>query len=347
MPATESSLVAAAKATTDLGINRIVLFIDDLDRCSPARVVEVLQAIHLLLAFPLFVVVVGVDSRWVEHSLAVQYPELLKRARTAGENGVKSDLAAEEPPARPSDYLEKIFQIPYRVRPIDDTGCRNLIDALVIGDRESEAAPEKRAAEPPPSENAPAEVESSERSSDAIASSESNRSNVESTAEPPLKSEAPPQPKPAVPPRILIESLRLTEPEIITMKWLAPLIGRSPRATKRYVNIYRLLKAAVPLDEQRTFVAGGFRVPMLLLAVATKSPEQARQLAAATGRSLVELRGALASLSPRLTDKAAEKILEPLQATEDAWKEMSPEDFAHWQRRVAQFSFEETARSGG
>jgi len=44
-------------------IRRVILFIDDLDRCPPKRVVEVLQAIHLLLAFPLFVVVVGVDSR--------------------------------------------------------------------------------------------------------------------------------------------------------------------------------------------------------------------------------------------------------------------------------------------
>jgi hypothetical protein len=34
-------------------INRIVLYIDDLDRCPPERVVQVLQAIHLLLAFPL------------------------------------------------------------------------------------------------------------------------------------------------------------------------------------------------------------------------------------------------------------------------------------------------------
>ncbi|HEX5715789.1 MAG TPA: P-loop NTPase fold protein, partial [Thermoanaerobaculia bacterium] len=37
-------------------INRIVLYIDDLDRCPPQKVVEVLQAVHLLLAFPLFVV---------------------------------------------------------------------------------------------------------------------------------------------------------------------------------------------------------------------------------------------------------------------------------------------------
>lgn len=38
---------------------RIVLYIDDLDRCPPDKVVDVLQACHLLLCFPLFVVVSG------------------------------------------------------------------------------------------------------------------------------------------------------------------------------------------------------------------------------------------------------------------------------------------------
>jgi len=37
--------------------SRIVLYIDDLDRCPPDSVADVLQAIHMLLFFPLFVVV--------------------------------------------------------------------------------------------------------------------------------------------------------------------------------------------------------------------------------------------------------------------------------------------------
>ena len=56
-------------------IDRIILYIDDLDRCSPKQVVDVLQAVHLLLALDLFVVVVGVDPRWLMHSLRQQYRE--------------------------------------------------------------------------------------------------------------------------------------------------------------------------------------------------------------------------------------------------------------------------------
>jgi len=53
----------------DYKIERVILYIDDLDRCPPKIVVEVLQAIHLILSFELFVVVVGVDVRWISKCL--------------------------------------------------------------------------------------------------------------------------------------------------------------------------------------------------------------------------------------------------------------------------------------
>jgi hypothetical protein len=58
-----------------LRIDRVVLYIDDLDRCPPAKVLEVLEAVHLLLALELFVVVVGVDPRWLRNSLRHQYQD--------------------------------------------------------------------------------------------------------------------------------------------------------------------------------------------------------------------------------------------------------------------------------
>ena len=60
---------------------RIILYIDDLDRCPPSKVVQVLQAVHLLLSFPLFVVIVAVDARWVGSSLETHYGKLLKRQK--------------------------------------------------------------------------------------------------------------------------------------------------------------------------------------------------------------------------------------------------------------------------
>jgi hypothetical protein len=58
-------------------IDRVILYVDDLDRCPPAKVLEVLEAVHLLLALELFVVVVGVDPRWLQRSLRHQYRDLV------------------------------------------------------------------------------------------------------------------------------------------------------------------------------------------------------------------------------------------------------------------------------
>jgi KAP family P-loop domain len=104
------------KRDADVRINRIVLYIDDLDRCPPAKVVEILQAVHLLLAFPLFVAVVAVDARWLSRSLQARYTDLLQSSVSPE----TSDRPTGHPEsATPLDYLEKIFQIPFWVRPMD------------------------------------------------------------------------------------------------------------------------------------------------------------------------------------------------------------------------------------
>ena len=79
--------------------------IDDLDRCPPNRVVEVLESVQLLLNTQLFIVVLGIDDRYIARALEQVYQGVLKRG------------------AKPSglDYLEKIIQIPYRMRPISKT----------------------------------------------------------------------------------------------------------------------------------------------------------------------------------------------------------------------------------
>ncbi|HWX36901.1 MAG TPA: P-loop NTPase fold protein, partial [Steroidobacteraceae bacterium] len=109
--------------------SRIVLYIDDLDRCPPDKVADVLQAIHMLLFFPLFVVVVAVDARWITRSLEAEFPHLLladpaendSEAPPVGAPHRRVSLrpALERLSAVPSsnalDYLEKIFQIPFWV----------------------------------------------------------------------------------------------------------------------------------------------------------------------------------------------------------------------------------------
>ena len=138
----------ASSMAARFDIQRIVLYVDDLDRCPPSRVVEVLQAVHLLLAFPLFVVVAGVDSRWLITSLRIHYQHLLD-----GENNGRAELRADanEWDAFPADYLDKIFQIPFSLQPMSDPGYRALMKTLVPGQKEAaqpDRQPQPRPADP-------------------------------------------------------------------------------------------------------------------------------------------------------------------------------------------------------
>ncbi|UUQ65405.1 P-loop NTPase fold protein [Pseudomonas fuscovaginae UPB0736] len=113
---------------------RIVLYIDDLDRCPPEKVVDVLQAVHLLLTFPIFVVMVAVDARWVRNALLKVYPGLIG---TAGDTAEKMASA--------NDYLEKIFQIPYWMSPMKGYASVNFLADHVqrLDPRPAAAVPEK------------------------------------------------------------------------------------------------------------------------------------------------------------------------------------------------------------
>lgn len=61
------------------GPARVVLFIDDLDRCPPDKVVEVLEAVQLLLATDLFVVIIALDVRYVTRALEKVYRGVLSK----------------------------------------------------------------------------------------------------------------------------------------------------------------------------------------------------------------------------------------------------------------------------
>ncbi|MEO1436421.1 MAG: P-loop NTPase fold protein, partial [Bacteroidota bacterium] len=124
----------ALQASEEKKVERIVLYIDDLDRCPPEKVVDVLQAIHLILAFPLFVIVVGVDVRWITKSLIRRYGFMISQY---DDTGRKTELPAfYRDGATPYSYLEKIFQIPFRLKPLDNSGKSKMIRHLLEKDIE-------------------------------------------------------------------------------------------------------------------------------------------------------------------------------------------------------------------
>lgn len=87
-------------------IESLVILIDDLDRCSPQRIIDNLEAIKLFLSVDRTAFVIGADPRIVRHAIATVYDPAETRAET-DEHEDPTDLV--------TDYLEKVIQVPYRL----------------------------------------------------------------------------------------------------------------------------------------------------------------------------------------------------------------------------------------
>jgi hypothetical protein len=263
-------------------IDRIVLYIDDLDRCPEDRVVEVLQAVHLLLAFPLFVVVVGVDSRWLLLSLEDHYAALRGRSREQREHGAKTEA---EWSTTPQNYLEKIFQIPFTLRPMEPTGFGSLVEALLplvddarsseLTGRSPRGPADDAPSHSPGGETARPEQEAGEEEDDEAADADDAP-----PGEDPVPGAAPPENAPMLPPNPQGLTVEAQEREFIRM--LHPLIA-SPRALKRFTNVYRFLRVQQRGADLERFRGtdqqpGEFQVAGLLLAALVGYPVEATRL---------------------------------------------------------------------
>lgn len=322
-PAPQPASIAPQPDETTLPrIDRIILYIDDLDRCyPPEKVVKVLEAVHLLLFFPLFVVVVGVDSRWVSRSLHRHYEGMLADEAVGSAHDARY---RERAPAESQDFLEKIFQVPFWLRRMEPVAVQRLIHNL-ISSSEVEAAPAILA--PPVAAggapnatmpdlagtrdleiNAPSTVADDPGRAAAkqiTSEAESDHATSGEVVEPPS------------------EALRITEAELIFMDKVAPLMPRTPRSVKRFVNIYRLYKATLsPLALARFLGTpakpGNFKSVQVLLALVTGTPRLAQ-------RVFEELQGTKGASTRRLSDLGnIGKDEETWQTTLEALRE-----FAH------------------
>lgn len=97
------------KMIAESDIKTLVVFIDDLDRCSPERIIENLEAIKLFLNVPKTAFVIGADRRIIRQAVAWRYREALKEPSTSDPRPLESSERLVD------DYLEKLIQIPYRL----------------------------------------------------------------------------------------------------------------------------------------------------------------------------------------------------------------------------------------
>lgn len=95
-------------------ISRVVVLVDDLDRCLPTSVISSLEAIKLFLSVPKMAFVVAADRRLVTHAISTRY-EPAPRAH---------DMAVQ--------YLEKIVQIPVGVPVLGLTDTEGYLSLLLL-----------------------------------------------------------------------------------------------------------------------------------------------------------------------------------------------------------------------
>jgi len=287
-------------------VDRIVLYIDDLDRCPEDKVVLVLQAVHLLLGLPLFVVVVAVDPRSLVRSLEKHYAPSLE-IKPGGP--WLSEEEAWRWAITPQEYLEKIFQIPVTLRPLTETG----LGSLVSGVTQPSAGRVGGAPEPPHPNPRPLQLEEYER-------------------------------------------------DYIRQLWR---MIRTPRTAKRFVNVYRVIRAAANAQMRDALVVQeDYRFVMILLGILTGYPRLAHDVFAwikLNGKPATDFWDRLlGQMAPHRAAKKAESYSVAMAEREvghpeaDEWRHLRqdllalqkavglpapPALYATWVERVEMFSF--------
>jgi hypothetical protein len=97
----------------ETNIQKIIVFIDDLDRCSPDTIIGTLEAIKLFLFTKNTAFVIGADERLIKYAVRRRFPEI------PGDN---TEVGR--------DYLEKLIQYPIRIPPLNTTELINYVNLL-------------------------------------------------------------------------------------------------------------------------------------------------------------------------------------------------------------------------
>jgi Cdc6-like AAA superfamily ATPase len=89
---------------------KIVVFIDDLDRCSQKKILEMFESVKVFLDMIGFIFILGIDQNRLSLIIEREYGK-------------------EE-----RDYLDRVIQVPINLPPWDEDGIKNIIDNLVRND---------------------------------------------------------------------------------------------------------------------------------------------------------------------------------------------------------------------
>jgi len=102
-------------------IKKLVVIIDDLDRCTPERIIENLEAIKLFLNVEKTAFIIGADPRIVRHAIEFRYKT--DRIESSDDPNSRNNRIV-------SDYLEKLIQVPYNLPRLSDNEVETYMTLL-------------------------------------------------------------------------------------------------------------------------------------------------------------------------------------------------------------------------
>lgn len=99
-------------------IERLIVLVDDLDRCLPETAIETLEAIRLFVMLPRTAFVIGADEAMIRYAVTRHFPDL---------------PAATTTQDYPRAYLEKLIQVPFRIPSMGEAETKTYLTLLAVG----------------------------------------------------------------------------------------------------------------------------------------------------------------------------------------------------------------------
>lgn len=103
------------KILKETNIKHLVVFIDELDRCSPETILDIIEAMRLFLFAKGTSFVIGADQRLIEYAIKTKYKEVI---------GNNLDIGRK--------YMEKVIQYPVNIPALDENEVEQYISCLLL-----------------------------------------------------------------------------------------------------------------------------------------------------------------------------------------------------------------------
>lgn len=105
----------------EANINKLVILIDDLDRCLPEVAISTLEAVRLFMFTTETAFVVAADESMIRYAVKKHFPDVVDESK----NNIGIEFSKK--------YLEKLIQVPFRIPALGEVEACNYIMLLMVG----------------------------------------------------------------------------------------------------------------------------------------------------------------------------------------------------------------------